>query len=249
MARKLEINNKIYHELGDRWYTANDNPVALLRAEGRLKNPWIVRTIAEKLGPGSHSVLDIGCGAGYLVQELEKAGHRVTGIDLSPESLEIARRFCPQSNARFLCMSAYELDRFAPASFDAVCAMDFLEHVDNPEKIIEGAARVLRPGGLFFFHTFNRNWLSWLIIIKGVEWFVRNTPKRLHVYSLFIKPSELAAWCHQSGFQEIEWKGIRPKILSRAFLKLLRTGTVDSSFEFVFTRSIRLGYAGVAQLA
>jgi 2-polyprenyl-6-hydroxyphenyl methylase/3-demethylubiquinone-9 3-methyltransferase len=243
------VNNEIYHELGDQWYTANDNPVALLRAEGRLKNPWIVRTIAERLGPGSKAVLDIGCGAGYLVQELERVGHHVTGIDLSEASLETARRFSPGSNAEFLCMSAYELHRFKPASFDVVCAMDFLEHITEPEKVIADAARVLKPGGLFFFHTFNRNWLSWLIVIKGVEWFVRNTPERLHVYSLFIKPSELAGWCDLAGFENIQWMGIRPRVFTRAFMHLLRSGTVDASFEFAFTKSCLLGYAGVAQLA
>jgi 2-polyprenyl-6-hydroxyphenyl methylase/3-demethylubiquinone-9 3-methyltransferase len=249
MVQRLKVNNDIYHELGDHWYTANDNPVALLRAEGRLKNPWIVRTINEKLGYGPHSVLDIGCGAGFLVQDLERAGHHVTGIDLSHASLDTARRFHPQSRAQFLCMSAYDLDRFAPASFDVVCAMDFLEHVEEPEKVVAGVARVLRPGGLFFFHTFNRNPLSRLVIIKGVEWFVRNTPERLHVYSLFIKPTELAHWCHESGFREIEWKGIRPKILSRAFFRLLKTGAVDPDFKFTFTKSLILGYAGVARLA
>jgi 2-polyprenyl-6-hydroxyphenyl methylase/3-demethylubiquinone-9 3-methyltransferase len=249
MPQPLEVNNDIYHELGDRWYTADDNPVALLRAEGRLKNPWVISTIFQKLGNRSCSVLDIGCGAGYLVHDLEGAGHRVTGIDLSHESLETARRFYPKSRAKLICMSAYELDRFEPSSFDVVCAMDFLEHVDEPERVIAGAARVLKPGGLFFFHTFNRNPLSWLVIIKGVEWFVRNTPERLHVYSLFIKPSELASWCNQQRFSEIYFIGIRPKILSRAFLRLLRTGKVDPSFEFVFTHSCLLGYAGVARLA
>lgn len=249
MAQELEVNNEIYHELGDQWYTAQDNPVALLRAEARLKNPWIIQTIFEKLGPGSHSVLDVGCGAGFLVHELERAGHRVTGIDLSSASLETARKFHPGGKSDLICMSAYDLHRFKPASFDVVCVMDFLEHVDEPNRVIAGAARVLKPGGLFFFHTFNRNPLSWLIIIKGVEWFVRNTPENLHVYSLFIKPTELANWCHAAGLKDIEWKGIRPKILSRAFWNLLRTGTVDAGFEFAFTRSCALGYAGVARLA
>ena len=34
--------------------------------------------------------------------------------------------------------------------------MDLLEHVEDPERVIAEAARVLAPGGLFFFHTFNR---------------------------------------------------------------------------------------------
>ena len=58
-------------------------------------------------------------------------------------------------------------------------------------------ARVLRPGGLLFFHTFNRSWLAWLVVIKGVEWFVRNTPKDMHVLHLFLKPSEVEAMCRE----------------------------------------------------
>jgi 2-polyprenyl-6-hydroxyphenyl methylase / 3-demethylubiquinone-9 3-methyltransferase len=45
--------------------------------------------------------------------------------------------------------------------------------------------RVLAPSGLFFFHTFNRNWIANLIVIKGVELFVKNTPEDLHVLRLF----------------------------------------------------------------
>jgi 2-polyprenyl-6-hydroxyphenyl methylase/3-demethylubiquinone-9 3-methyltransferase len=37
-----QVNNAIHHQLGDRWYIAQDDPVALLRAESRARNPWIV---------------------------------------------------------------------------------------------------------------------------------------------------------------------------------------------------------------
>ena len=56
--------------------------------------------------------------------------------------------------------------------------MDLLEHVEVPAKVIAEASRVLKPGGLFFFHTFNRNWFSWLFALKGVEWFgTQHTPQ------------------------------------------------------------------------
>jgi 2-polyprenyl-6-hydroxyphenyl methylase/3-demethylubiquinone-9 3-methyltransferase len=246
---QLEINNEIYQQLGDRWYTADDDPVALLRAEGRLKNPWVLSTIKRMLGDRRASVLDIGCGAGYLVADLERAGHLVTAIDASSESIETAKRFNPHSNAEFHCMDAHQLDRFEAASFDVVCAMDFLEHVERPDLIVSAASRVLKPGGLFFFHTFNRNPLSWLIVIKGMEWFVQNTPERLHVYSMFIKPNELARWCAQAGLQPTQWVGIRPKVLSRQFMKLLISGRVPPGFQFIFSPSLALGYAGVAERA
>ena len=81
------INNAFYEALGDKWLTASDHPIALLRAENRLRNPWI----ASKL-PSSSKVLDMGCGAGFLTHELASAGHAVTGVDLSEESLNIARK-------------------------------------------------------------------------------------------------------------------------------------------------------------
>ncbi|HEY2370840.1 MAG TPA: hypothetical protein VGH87_30815, partial [Polyangiaceae bacterium] len=107
------------------------------------------------------------------------------------------------------------------------------------------AARVLRPGGLFFFHTFNRNFLSWLVVIKGVEWFVQNTPRDMHVLRLFVKPSELAAMCNAQSLDVVELVGSRPR-MSSAFFEMLATGIVPPSFEFAFTRNLWMGYSGMA---
>src|SRR5262249_16662200 len=140
---------------------------------------------------------------------------------------------------------AYALP-FPEASFDVVGMMDFLEHVEEPSAIVAEAARVLRPGGLFFFHTFNRNFLSRLIVITGVRWFVANTPAHLHVYRLFIKPEELTKICELHGLQIRELHGTRP-VLSSAFWKMLATRRVPKEFAFTFTDSLRVGYSGFAK--
>jgi 2-polyprenyl-6-hydroxyphenyl methylase/3-demethylubiquinone-9 3-methyltransferase len=100
---------------------------------------------------------------------------------------------------------------------------------------------------LFFFYTFNRNLLSWLVVIKGVEWFVRNTPKNLHVHRLFIRPDELARMCERSGLRTEDLLGIRPTILSWAFWKMLLTGRVPGELTFQFTRSLKMSYTGMAR--
>ena len=82
-----KINNSFYNELGRGWVDDAAHPVALLRAENRLRNPWI----ASKL-PVRCRILDMGCGAGFLTNELVLLGHQVHGIDLSEQSLEIARQ-------------------------------------------------------------------------------------------------------------------------------------------------------------
>lgn len=191
-------------------------------------------------------MLDVGCGAGFLSNYLAGGGFEVTGIDASQSSIEVAARHDATGKARYVLGDALFLP-FADGSFDVVCAMDFLEHVEDPARAIAEASRVLRPGGTFFFHTFNRNALAWLVIIKGVEWLVPNTPRDMHVLRLFIKPSELTALCDGHGMSVTELHGSEPVVLSRAFWRMLLTGTVSEDFRFRFTKSKLLAYTGCAQ--
>ena len=239
------VNNDIYSALGARWYDAADDPVALLRAEARLRNPWVSHKIGEELPGKSCSVLDLGCGGGFLSNHLATLGHRVTGLDEAADSLQIAASHDASGTVRYDRGDATHLP-YEAGTFDVVCAMDFLEHVEDPDRVIQEASRVLAPSGLFFFHTFNRNWLSWLVVIKGVEWFVKNTPKDMHVLHLFLKPSEVDAMCRRHGMVTETVLGSRPRI-GTAFWKMLRTGSVPPDFDFTFTRSTKLGFTGYAR--
>ncbi len=239
------INNAVYDELGERWHTAQDDPVALLRAESRLRTAWIRTELETGFGRRPLAVLDVACGGGLLANPLALAGHAVTGIDLSRDSLRVARAHDPTGSVRYLAMDARAL-AFPDGRFDVVCMMDFLEHLEERDQVIGEAARVLRPGGWLFFHTFSRTPASWLIAIKGVEWAVRNTPRNLHVHRLFLMPSELRGLCRRHGLAVETLRGVRPRVLCRAFLRLLVTGRVGDDFQFVFTGSLRVGYCGRA---
>jgi 2-polyprenyl-6-hydroxyphenyl methylase / 3-demethylubiquinone-9 3-methyltransferase len=232
------VDNSIYSRLGDRWYRASDDPVALLRAESRLRNPWIL----ERLEPSS-KVLDIGCGGGFLSNELAAHGHEVTGLDAARDALAVAAAHDWTASVSYIEGDALALP-FRDASFDAVTAMDFLEHVENPARVVEEVARVLRPGGSFFFHTFNRNPISWLVVIKGVEWFVKNTPPNMHVYRLFVKPDELYEMCACSRLRVTEIVGSRPKLSH--ILPLVLSGIARPDFAFVWSKNLLTGYTGVA---
>ena len=239
---KNVINNQFYDTLQEGWYSEMNHPIALLRAENKLRNPWIASVIRNHFCK-SIKVLDIGCGAGLLTNELAQLQHEVYGIDLSESSLAIARTHDVTSRVSYEKANAAALP-FEDGLFDVVCAMDVLEHVEDVAQVIQEASRVLKPGGLFFFHTFNRNWLSYLIIIKGVEWFVKNTPPNMHVYDLFITPKELKTMCSLNMIKIEELKGFTPKFFSKAFWKMLFTRQIREAFEFQFTKNTFTGYCG-----
>ncbi|MBX3159304.1 MAG: bifunctional 2-polyprenyl-6-hydroxyphenol methylase/3-demethylubiquinol 3-O-methyltransferase UbiG [Deltaproteobacteria bacterium] len=238
---RREIDNGWYADLGARWYTADDTPIALLRAEARHRNPWIARVI----GDAPLEVLDLGCGAGFLANYLGARGHRVTGIDTTAENLRVAEQHDRTRRVVYRVGDARRLP-FPDGGFDVACAMDLLEHVEEPEQVIAEASRVLAPSGLFFFHTFNRTWLANLIVIKGVELFVRNTPADLHVLRMFLTPEEVAGMLRAHGLELVELRGSRPRFRWPLW-RMLFTGRVGDDFGFTFTSSTRLGFTGIAR--
>jgi 2-polyprenyl-6-hydroxyphenyl methylase / 3-demethylubiquinone-9 3-methyltransferase len=246
-AAPATANNAFFAERAAPWYGAEDTPLALLRAESRHRNPWIADVIDRELGPGPRAVLDVGCGPGYLANALAARGHLVTGVDLGPEALAVAHRHDPTRSVDYRVGDALALP-FADATFDVVCAMDLIEHVEEPDRLVAEAGRVLRPGGLMFFHTFNRTWQAHLIVIKGVEWFVRNTPKDLHVQRLFVTPDELGGMCRAHALAPVEVKGSRPRF-GWPLWRMVVTGRVGDDFAFTFTPSKKLGYTGYARKA
>jgi 2-polyprenyl-6-hydroxyphenyl methylase / 3-demethylubiquinone-9 3-methyltransferase len=107
---------------------------------------------------------------------------------------------------------------------------------------------VLRPGGLLFFQTFNRTRQANLIVIKGVELFVKNAPRDLHVLRLFRTPAELRRMLAAHGMGLVELRGSRPRFRWPLW-RMLPTGRVGDDFAFTFTASTKLGSTGYARKA
>ena len=94
------------------------------------------------------AALDVGCGTGFLTLELAARGHRVTGVDLAPAMLALARQKAAAQGlaARFEEADAENLP-FAANSFDLVISRHVLWTLPHPEAAIDDWRRVLRPGG------------------------------------------------------------------------------------------------------
>jgi SAM-dependent methyltransferase len=93
------------------------------------------------------SVLDIGCGPGWTSAFLAEAGHPVTGIDLVPANIEVARERATRwgVDARFEVGDMDHLDLHN--TWDAALLLDALHHSTRQTAVLAGIARHLRPGG------------------------------------------------------------------------------------------------------
>jgi SAM-dependent methyltransferase len=106
------------------------------------------RLIAFAGLPEGSTVLDAGCGPGFVAEAFLRAGHRVVGVDLSAEMVERARRRCEPfgDRARFMHGSVFEAELGGP--FDAAVSRYVIHHLARPLDFVRRQAALLRPGGI-----------------------------------------------------------------------------------------------------
>lgn len=211
------INNHMYNELAGSWWDEN-GPLHLLKV---MVNPWrapyFADVMKERFGADLSGIrlLDVGCGGGVLAEEFARLGPRVTGIDVSAESLEVARAHARSEGLSidYQAGSATGLP-FDGSSFEVVSCCDVLEHIPGWERVIAEVGRVLTPGGLFLFDTINRTPKSRSTFIFGLqEWsFTRLFPRDTHVWEMFITPAELTDALEKQGMQV---KGLSGGVIAR----------------------------------
>lgn len=114
---------------------------------------WHRYAWARPLAAGRR-VLDAACGEGYGSALMARSGGRVLGLDLDVGTVEHARRrYGDVPGLVFEQADATALDHLPDASFDLVLSFETLEHVQEQERLLDGFARLLAPGGLLLVST------------------------------------------------------------------------------------------------
>ena len=162
------------------------------------------------------NVLDVGCGGGFMSEELARKGANVTAIDPASEAIAAARVHAASQALEIDYREGIGEDlSVQTASMDVVVCVDVLEHVNSVSDTLAEVGRVLRPGGVFVFDTINRNWLSRFAVITVAEDIVGLLPAGAHDPNMFIKPSELRFELQRHGFHDIHFAGLGPTGLNR----------------------------------
>jgi len=107
--------------------------------------PNLLRLIDPKAG---QKVLEIGCGEGFFAEEIAKKGSTVTGCDISPELIALAKK---KGKANYLVTPAQNLSMFENNSFDVVLAVLTLQNMERLDVVMKEVSRVLVPRGRFVF--------------------------------------------------------------------------------------------------
>ena len=136
-------------------------------------------------------------------------GATVTGIDASEKNIGTARTHAAESglDIDYWAMPAEELVTTG-RTFDAVIALEIVEHVADLNLFTKSCAALARPGGMLVFATLNRTPKSWLFAIVGAEYVLRWLPRGTHRWDKFVRPSELAGALEEGGAAVQEITGV-----------------------------------------
>jgi len=195
-----------FEKLGDEWWDPKGRLFSLHRI-----NPLRFAYFADKAGKlEGRTVLDIGCGGGLLSESFASAGSVVTGIDLSPVTIEVASRHAEKSGLRidYRVTSVGDLLRENPPPFDVIVCSEVLEHVDDLRAFLGDSLKMLKKGGVFLFSTFNRTLKSKILGIYVAEYLLGLIPKGAHDHKRFTRPSELVGMLKENGVEVKELKGM-----------------------------------------
>lgn len=155
------------------------------------------------------SVLDVGCGGGLVCEPLCRLGAKVTGVDGSEPTIDIAKAHSALSELN-IDYQATTVESLAEKGekFDVVLALEIVEHVADVAGFVASCAAVVKPGGLIIFSTLNRTIKSYLVAIVGAEYIVQWVPKGTHEWSKFLTPAELAAPLREQGLILTDIRGM-----------------------------------------
>ena len=101
--------------------------------------------------------------------------------------------------------------------FDIVTCMEMLEHVPDPASVVNACAQLVKPGGMVFMSTINRNPKSFAMAIVGAEYILNLLPKGTHEYGKFIRPSELTTWSRAAGLETGDMTGMHYNPVTRRY--------------------------------
>ena len=155
-------------------------------------------------------LLDIGCGGGLIAEPMTRLGFVVTGIDADAEAIGVARAHAEAAGLSIdYRTAAAESLAETDHPFDAVMALEIIEHVADPAVFLRCAGALVKQGGTFIGATLTRTARSFALALLGAEYLFGWLPRGTHDWGKFMRPSEFVLGLRRNGLQATRLAGIR----------------------------------------
>jgi 2-polyprenyl-6-hydroxyphenyl methylase/3-demethylubiquinone-9 3-methyltransferase len=183
-----------FGKLAARWWDQT-GPMRPLHAMNPLRVEWVGSRL-----PAHARLLDLGCGAGIAAEAFARRGLDVLGVDASAEAIEAAEAHAAGLGLSLAYRTGAAEDLVAEgAQFDAVTALEVIEHVEDQPAFMALLAALVRPGGMVFVSTLNRTTRSLAVAKVGAEYIARVLPAGTHDWRRFVPPEALAGYARAAG--------------------------------------------------
>lgn len=136
MPAEPKYSLQYYHHIEKGYY-----PFSFLRDR-------VVIHFIKKLLPRGKRILEIGCGTGKLLAQIEK-DYETYGVDISPFAIKIAQS---RTNSTTFQVASIENEFLSPYQFDGIVAINILEHLEYPKKVLAKLHQILSCDGYLFLH-------------------------------------------------------------------------------------------------
>ncbi len=204
-----------FNEIAARWWDPEGEFKPL-----HLLNPTRLGYISDQLGGlFGRNTLDVGCGGGILAESMARAGAKVTGIDMAPDGLNVARLHALEAgvNIDYQQSTAEDFAERHAGEFELVTCMEMLEHVPDPASVVRACAELAAPGATLVFSTINKTAKAYLFAIVGAEYLLKLVPRGTHQFDKFIRPSVLMRYIEDAGLELLDATGLHFNPLNNSF--------------------------------
>lgn len=145
--------------------------------------------------------MDLGCGNGFMANQLAGVGFKVVGTDPSASGIDVARTAYP--NIQFEQADAYDLlaDRFG--KFDLVISIEVIEHCADPASFCRTARSLIKPGGMFILTTPYHGYVKNLALSVFNRWDTHMNPAWVGGHVKLFSCKSLTDMLKREGFDNI----------------------------------------------
>lgn len=209
--------------LAERWWDP-DGPFRPLHALNPVRIAWVRDALTADGGRDAMALrplaglrlLDAGCGGGLLAEPLCRLGASVVAIDAARRTVEAARHHADESGLAidYRCATA-ETIVAGGERFDAVLALEVVEHVADLDAFTAACAALLAPGGTLFVATLNHTLAAYALAVVAAERILGWLPAGTHDWSRFVRPAEMVHLLRRHGLAVADMRGVSYNPLAR----------------------------------